>query len=435
MSMAIAPPRRRSPLPSLTSNNMSAGAYNPFTDLPVPPRLFVGRTAEVAAIARAVKDSLAGQFRPVTVIGDPGMGKTSLGDYIRSLPAQIASTGIHPPVIVKVSLGGCRSTMDACVQILDSIREASQPIPLFDRFKNHLATLKEFGLDLGPVGFKIARDDSMTPNKLILQFDRVVMELAGALPEEYGGLFLILDELDSISGAEGFASFLKTLVESFDGRNRSGARHIGLMLLLNPAHRDRLEAGHATVLRGHTLLEIKPLMLDECAALIETALGVGSPRKKVSAGFASFVHYWTSGVPSFIHATCRAAFDVDQDQLLDEEDFRNGVLGTPEVVGAIADLELKHFRKRYQQDILSNRYRRILHAIASHKGDEVTPKQIRDKLTSTKEHDGLVVYLRNMVDREVLKKSPGQVGRYTLPDRMFKVFLRLEEIRKSRPKS
>ena len=125
----------------------------------------------------------------------------------------------------------------------------------------------------------------------------------------------------------------------------------------------------------------------------------------------------------------RAAFDVDSDKKLDWEDLRQGILGTPAVKGALASLEDKHFRQRYTQKILSDEYRKILHIIASFDDDVVAVSDI------LREYEGdenkLRAYLSVMVKRGVVEKVEGQVGQYRLPDRMFKVFLRLRKPKKT----
>jgi hypothetical protein len=147
------------------------------------------------------------------------------------------------------------------------------------------------------------------------------------------------------------------------------------------------------------------------------------PAAKPTDDFPWNIYHYSNGIPSFIHELGRAAFDVDTDGKLDWEDLRQGILGTSAVKGALNSLEDKHFRQRYTEKILSNEYRKILHIIASFDADVVAVSDILGK------YDGdeakLRAYISNMVKRGVVEKVEGQVGKYRLPDRMFKVFLRL----------
>lgn len=109
-----------------------------------------------------------------------------------------------------------------------------------------------------------------------------------------------------------------------------------------------------------------------------------------------------------------------------EEDAIQGIYGTETVVGALQQLEQKHFRERYTQKILSNSYREILHAfvrIEDETGlEEVATQQLRAKLPDVSQ---IGPYLSNMVKRQVLVRVDGKRGVFRLPDRMFGLFLRM----------
>ena len=72
--------------------------------------------------------------------------------------------------------------------------------------------------------------------------------------------------------------------------------------------------------------------------------------------------------------------------------------------------------------------------IASFDEDTVKVKDLKDKL-SLDDRKRLAVYLSNMVKRGVLKKTAGVQGQYSLPDRLFKVFLRLQLVKPERSRN
>ena len=170
-------------------------------------------------------------------------------------------------------------------------------------------------------------------------------------------------------------------------------------------------------------MNIPNLSRKESDELVRKAVNRGVPPARPVDDFLWNIYHYSNGIPSFIHELGRAAFDVDTDRKLDWEDLRQGILGTPAVKGALASLEDKHFRQRYTQKILSNEYRKILHIVASFNEDVVPVSDILNKYDG--DENKLRAYLSVMVKRGVVEKMEGQVGQYRLPDRMFKVFLRL----------
>lgn len=402
---------------------------NPFTDLPAPPELFVGRTAELKVIKNSLQESLSGQPRHVLIIGERGMGKTSIAQYVEKIATevQINEKRVFP---VMVSLGDCRSIDDVCMSVIakthDRIKISTQEV--IDRFAEFLKSLSSFGFQIGVdgIGFSVSRENKRKSEDFYLRFDEILTNMFSHLPKEYGTLLIILDELDYISSVDGFASFLKTLIEKL---SRSNSKIISLLVAINPSQKQALEKDHETVIRGFTVLEIGAFSEQETESLIQKALGRGIPLKKAGRDFIKDAAHYCNGIPYFVHEVGKASFECDEDNLLDHQDFVHGVLGTSEVVGALKSLEIKHFRKRYEEDVLSNSYRRILQAIASFKEDIVSPKKIKEKL-NPKDQKILNVYLSNMVERGVLKKMGGAMGQYSLPDRLFKIFLRMNAVKK-----
>ncbi len=403
--------------------------FNPFQpDEPVSPELFVGRKPELTVIENAIAATVTGRGKNILIHGDKGIGKTSIANFVGYL-ASGADTGDKYGgrlFVIFTSLGGCEDVEDVTISILEeaykSIRSSS--IEIIKKTKNFFKSLSSFGLNIGLFGLSMSREKT-EETKLSLKFHNVITELYNSISKEYKGILIILDELDTISSNAKLAPFLKSFIEKLSTETENS---IMTLITVSPLATEGLVKGHETILRSFTHLELKLLEANEVEELVNKALEIGIPKKSVSDDFNPNLAHFSSGIPNFVHELGRAAFDVDKDNILDEEDVIRGIIGTSEVVGAIQNLEMKHFRKRYTQDILSNRYRRILQAIASFPQDEVKLEHIRERLNE-EDRKTLYQYVKNMGKRGVLTKIPGKKGFYSLPDRMFKIFLLLEQVR------
>lgn len=408
--------------------------YNPFKpDDPVPPDLFVGRKKEMAVIEGALRGTTQGTVRNVLVIGEKGIGKTSLAGYVSYLAEGVEAVGKYGGQFFTVycSLGGCQTPEDVCVAILkelhNKIRVKDAVSGVVERTKDFFDNLTGFGLTVGVVGLNFSKRPN-DKSDLPLHFHHVIQDFTnrfrgdGPAPRDSGAVLIILDELDSISRDKNFAPFLKSYLENTSRINR------GVMHLVTASIDavSRLEEGHETIRRGFRPLYLEDISNEETEDLFKKALDQGIPKKGYSSSAIQLVYSLASGIPNFVQELGWAAFEVDTDDLIDDNDVISGVFGTEETIGALRNLELKFFRKRYHEMILSNRYRRILGAMALTYSDNVKVSTIKEKLS---EEDAKFVsqYLATMVKRGVVVKVKN--GVYSLPDRMFKLFLRMEAVK------
>jgi AAA+ ATPase superfamily predicted ATPase len=403
---------------------------NPFMpDSPVIPELFVGRELEIEQIKKALHQAINDRAEHLLLVGDRGIGKSSLATYAEDLALNADKVFQLPQgrfLTVFVSTGACRDLDELCVAILDrlyrKLREASDPL---SRAISDLLS-KVGGVSVGFFGIKMDIAHGSKNNVIAGKFTPVLEALWDRARESYAALLIIVDETETLSRLEGTGSFLKSSLEQLN-HDRYG--RIVFIVTASPSALADFTEGHPSFPRGFTHANIPNLSRRESDELVRRALGRGVPAAKPTDDFLFNVYHYSNGIPSFIHELGRAAFDVDSDGKLDWEDLRQGILGTSAVKGALASLEDKHFRQRYTQKILSNEYRKILHIIASFDEDVVAVSDI------LREYEGdenkLRAYLSVMVKRGVVEKVEGQVGQYRLPDRMFKVFLRLRKPKKT----
>jgi hypothetical protein len=408
---------------------MSLGArLNPFQpDTPVRVSLFTGRSAERRLIQQTTIDTLRDRASHVLIVGERGMGKTSLARFAAELatsPETAESAGgVNPPAVLAASLGYSATVPEVCACVLtEAYRWArNRSSPLVRWFRSELKGVE--GLTVGLFGVTVGAKLG-SANPVPHAFPDALEQLYGQMSPHVGGLVVVLDETEAISADAAFPGFLKSVVEVLDAR---GLRSIQLVLTATPEGRDRMTAAHPSFPRLFRPVPIDPMSDAEVGELLDRALDEGLPRKRATDSFRAGLAGLASGIPGFVHEIGRAAFDVDDDDVLDDDDLQDGVMGTDRVVGAVAILEQKHFRERYTKKVLSNTYRQILHAIAAAPTDEVSTEHLRRHCAGVAQ---IAPYLANMAKRGVVVRVEGKKGVYRLPDRMFGVFLRMAEARR-----
>lgn len=397
---------------------------NPFQpDAPVRPSLFTGRRAELQTIRESVLDTLRGSASHVLIIGERGMGKTSLANYLTDFATSPdlmdAAGGVPAPAVLFVSLGYCPTVPEVCAAILnEAYRWARQDQSLLKWFREELRNLE--GLEIGFFGVSFAAkpgQSSTLPHAFPDALEAVFKRMG-----DVGGLIVVLDETEAIAADSGFPGFMKSLTEVLRVRKLG---NIQFVMTTTPEGQDRMVQAHESFLRLFRLVRINPLSDEEVRDLVLKALKEGLPRKEATPEFLDVMAVMASGIPGFVHELGRAAFAVDQDGTLDLDDLVQGIQGTDDVVGALATLEQRHFHERYSKKVLSNSYREILHAIAAADRDEVSTAEIRERCPQIAAGQ-VTTYLNRMVERGVVVRAEGKKGMFKLPDRMFKIFLRMK---------
>ena len=135
---------------------MNSKGESPFTPgSPVPVELFVGRSNQVEEILRYIDQALSGKQENVFLVGDRGIGKTSLASFIRSLAVnQKGFLGVH------VFLGRVSTLEEMVHHIFDQILKEAKRQKWFSEITSLFGKyIKEIGLFGISVSFTPSRHD------------------------------------------------------------------------------------------------------------------------------------------------------------------------------------------------------------------------------------------------------------------------------------
>ncbi|MFH0810151.1 MAG: ATP-binding protein [Pseudomonadota bacterium] len=107
---------------------------SPFTPgNPVSAELFVGRTRQIDEILRYVRQASSGKLENVFLVGDRGIGKSSLASFLNYRIRRDNLVAIH------VFLGKGISSLEEMIKhILDEILREGQGQPWYDGFLHYL---------------------------------------------------------------------------------------------------------------------------------------------------------------------------------------------------------------------------------------------------------------------------------------------------------
>lgn len=401
---------------------------NPFTpDRPVQPQYFAGRREEIQRLLETIKEVSRGRSKFVLIGGERGIGKTSLALFAKYLTDYENSLIPSGSKILSVycALGACNSLSHVCTTIIQEILRNIKQRSTLDRvtnfLKKHISQIEIGAYGVASIRFNLGEREL---REIPQDFYPTLSDMWEGLSEQYNGLMIISDEIDKVANFPEFAPFLKSLSDSI-AANLVKPLPLLLILCAIPDTEDSLVRHHESLPRLFRRVELSLMTDEECRTFVlETIKGTGVT---ISEDALDSIIFWSTGFPSLLQEIGYSVWEANDDTKIDDKDIVKGV------VGAIEELERKHFRRRFLQQIGSNTYREILDIMASNDDDVIQYKWICNKLKKSKskcKYPGS--YLGNMVSRGIISKvRAGRRGEYQFNDRMFKLYIRLLEFRKS----
>jgi len=327
---------------------MATKEYSPFTPgVPVPVDFFVGRSREVEEIAAKAGAAATGRLERAFVIGERGIGKSSLCHY-----AAMVAEEHHKLLSLHVFLGGVSSLDEMVRRIFERLLKDSIDRPWHQKVRDFLGNhVRQVGLFGITVEFGAPAQEL---KQLVWDFVPAVRNLVKALGEAKKGLMLILDDLNGLAASLEFANWLKSQVDEM----ATGREPIPMLLVLVglPERRSQLVQLQPSLGRVFDVVEIGRLTQDETKELFHRALE--RVQVKLEPVAADVLWWFSGGFPALAHEIGDATFKVDSDNLIDGKDAYTGVVLAADVIGR------KYIEPQVFAAIRSERYRSILRKLA-----------------------------------------------------------------------
>jgi hypothetical protein len=401
-------------------NNVESKGRSPFfPDQPVPADLFVGRSEQIDHIMiRGVGQVAAGKPIYIFLEGEYGIGKTSVALFAQSLAERN-----HGLLGIYATLERAESLDDVGAAVLEgALRSGVYNPKLGEKIREGMAKLigeqSLFGIN---IHMETLHKEAPNVAHGFLPF--LAHTLDRVRSDGARGILLVLDEINGITGNPKFAHFLKGLVDlnairSFDQPT------LPLLLMLCGVEERRWEliSHHEPVARIFDIVTIERMTDKEMMGFFRKAFE--SAHIQIEPRAMDMMTYYAAGFPKVMHLIGNAAYWLDRDGRIDEQDALSAVIWAAEEMGK------RYVDKQVYAALRSADYRSILAKIARMGPDSMSfiKSEVASGLTET-EKKKFNNFLQKMKTLKVLRSGDVQ-GEYVFNLRMVRLYIWLQSIQK-----
>jgi len=385
---------------------------------PVPTELFVGRASQIDQImSKGVGQVVNGKPVAIYVQGDYGIGKSSIAAAVRLIAER--DRGLHG---INVLLGGAESLDEVGEAVLRATVQSGAFDPkrsekIRELLAKYIGEQSLFGITLRVDALKRDAPTVASASNLLSFLDQAFGRL-----KETGvkGIFLVLDEINGIASNPKFSHFIKTLVDS----NALRPTPLPLLLMLCGVEDRRREMirHHQPIERVFEIVDIKGMSEGEMHEFFLKAFN--SVHVTIEPKAMATMKKYSAGFPKIMHLVGDAAFWLDRDSVIDEDDAEKAVIQAADDVGK------KYVDQQVYKALRSKDYHSILGKIAkTGPHDMVFRKQeIAEGLTSA-ERKKFDNFLQKMKKLQVIRQGDIR-GEYAFNLPMVRLYISLDRIRK-----
>lgn len=389
---------------------MAIKEYSPFQPgVPVKPGMFVGRVDQISEIEKHLKQVRAGRQQNVFLIGDRGLGKTSLASFI----SQYAENKYNL-LSVHTFLGGVGSLDEIVKKVFDQLLKRTEK----ESFSKKVKGL--FGKNVEEVGlFGISLKFNPPADKLTAlrkEFPEALSHFLDAIKNEKSGLLIILDDINGTLDNEGFANWFKSMADKIAVTFTEFP--VFFMLIGLPQKRDQLFAQQPSLMRVFQILEIEKLNDTEVSTFFTQSFDDANIPVTEKA-LKQMVAY-SSGLPVLMQEIGDSTFWEDTDGEIDIKDASKGILEASNRIGK------KYLDPTFYSAVRSPRYKSIIRKIGKDIKFEFTKAEIEADLTSD-ERRVLHNFLKKLKELGIISQ-PSELPRgcYRFVNRLYPVYLFME---------
>ncbi|MBI5235848.1 MAG: ATP-binding protein [Deltaproteobacteria bacterium] len=396
----------------MDNNNKGRSPFYP--GQPVPVDLFVGRKTQVQKILRSIEQVELGKPQAVFLAGEYGIGKSSLAAYMKRYAEEKHHLfGIH------VLLGGAKTVDDVAAKTVEAAIKSEAYEPTVTEkvrygLSKYVGKQSLFGVN---VNFEALKADGPNISHGYLPFLRGLLD---RLKENnIKGIMLILDELNGITADPNFAHFIKSLIDE----NALSKNPLPMLLMLCGVEERRSEMirHHEPIARIFDVVDVEPMDDTEMKDFFNTAFN--SAGITVDEEAMWYLCLYSAGFPKVMHIIGDAAFWLDKDNKIDENDSLGAVVEAANEIG----------RKFVDQQIYKALRSPLYHAILTKLGKEFAglsfKKESIEKGLSAEEKKNFNNFLQRMKELNVLK-SGEERGEYIFNSLLVKLYIRMNPIKK-----
>jgi hypothetical protein len=375
--------------------------------------MFVGREPQIAEIDRYLKQVRAGRQQNVFMIGDRGLGKTSLASFIvQYAESRYNLLGVH------AFLGGIGSLDDVVKKVFDELLKRVEKETWAQKVRGLFGkNIEEVGLFGISVKFNPPADKLSALRK---DFPQAITHFQRLIREEKQGMVIVLDDINGTLDNEGFANWFKSMTDKVAVSNPDFP--VLFVLIGLPEKRDQLFAQQPSLMRIFQIMEIERLHDDEVSSFYTRAFA--DANIQVSQGALNSMIASASGLPILMQEIGDAVFWADRDGFVDEIDVLQGILDASERIGK------KYLDPTFFNAVRSPRYRSIIRKIGKLLKPDFTKSEVEAEL-SAEEKRVLSNFIQKMRHLGIISPDhEAPRGHYRFVNRLNPVYLHLEANRR-----
>lgn len=387
---------------------------SPFTPgNPVATELFVGRETQVLEIMRYIEQSSHGRAENIFLVGERGIGKTSVSSFIRYW-AQTKQESIA----VHVFLGGVSSLDEMARKIFEALLKATNSENWFGKIRSLFGDfITEVGLFGVSVSFSPPKDKL---DALVRNFPQALTMLLSKIKDERKSLLIVLDDLDILSTTPDFAHWYKSFVDEV-ATHYNEKFPVTVMLIGLPQMMDKLAELQPSLMRVFRIIELEKLSPEEVSEFFTKAFQKSGVEVE-DAGLKTLVRY-SSGLPLIMQELGDATFWADSDNKIDRGDALAGLITAAERIGR------KYLDPQVYRDLRSPSYRSILRKIGSGENALITTFTRRDITEHLTESEKKVFdnFLRRLTEKSIIQPdTESGRGAYRFINDIYPVYIWME---------
>ena len=382
---------------------------------PVPVELFAGRQEEINHIVeRGIRQVRLGKPVAVFVQGEYGIGKSSIAGFLQWHAER--RHGLHS---IYAPLGSAETLADVGACILEATLRSGALEPtrsqkIKDWLSKYVGEQSLFGFTVHTEALK---KDAPSVAKGLLPF--LSEALAHLRETDAKGIFLVLDEINGISTNKKFAHFVKGIVDT----NAMSNTPLPLLLMLcgvEERRRDMIRH-YQPIDRIFDVIDIEPMSNSEMRGFFEKAFRQAGIRADKTA--IKTMAFYSAGFPKIMHLVGDAAYWLDQDGILTEDEAVQAVITAADEVGK------KYVDQQVYKALRSKDYHAILNRVAEG-GPAMSfhKKDVAKGLTESQKKK-LNNFLQKMKKLNVIRSGDVR-GEYTFNVRMVWLYIWLNSLRK-----
>jgi hypothetical protein len=400
--------------------------YNPFKPGSiVNAGMFSGRVEEILTLERVLFQTKNGNADHFLIHGERGIGKSSLLFYTQCIASgEIASVscGSFNFLVVHIELSPSNNYTDIVRKVGAELqRVVATQNRAKETFKTAWDFLTRWEVNVAGVGVKYSKEKDVTrPQDLLDELTYTIERTLSDMGTERDGILILIDEADKPPHSANLGEFAKVFTERLTKR---GCSRVAIGLAGLPVLIHKLQRSHESSPRIFQVLTLGPLLPSERIEVIQKGLD----EAKAKNGFEihiideakGMIAAFSEGYPQFIQQFAHSAFDADQDNMIDVQDFFEGAFKEN---GAFQQLGVKYFHDLYFDQIGSDEYREVLRAMSDKLDSWVSKEEIR-KAANIKEST-LTNAIAALKKRNIIIAKEGRSGSYRLPSKSFAVWIK-----------